>query len=330
MAHITSNAATDDVFATWINRKFVSDLEYSLQHMKFTMKGTIQKGAGANILRLVDFAPPGPGAQGPVTSYTGTGTTALTEATITGNEITSVSTNPTNITVAEYGEFLKIGQLYEYASVEGTRERLRKRLLDGGNATLDSLVRVQAHTSTNLLCCTAVQTGGQTTITTATACGAAAIMQARKILFAGLCTGLSGVPGHPDGNFAAVITPLQELDIISEVTTLRVNWSGAVVNVPGAMGQEKWVKGYIGSIYGVSVYTTQNHITATNGTTNQIGYIYGDGGVGSVSYGDAAPEVIVNDVNSPYKNVNSIAWHAYFAAGLISSTRVVKMYSLGA
>lgn len=330
MAHITSNAAVDDVFATWINRKFVSDLEYSLQHMKFTMKGTIQKGAGATILRLVDFAPPSPGTQGPVLSYTGTGTTNLTEATVSGNEITSITTNPTNITVLEYGEFLKIGQMYEYAAVEGTRERLRKRLLDGGNGTLDSLVRVQAHTSTNLLCCTAVQTGGQTTITTATACGAAAIMQARKILFAGLCTGISGVSGHPDGQFAAVITPLQELDIISEVTTLRVNWSGAVVNVPGAMGQEKFVKGYIGSIYGVAVYTTQNHITATNGTTNQIGYIYGDGGVGSVSYGDAMPEVILNDVNSPYKNVNSIAWHAYFAAGLISSTRVVKMYSLGA
>ena len=39
---------------------------------------------------------------------------------------------------------------------------------------------------------------------------------------------------------------------------------------------------------------------------------------------------VINDVNSPYKNVNSIAWHAMFGVGLISGTRVIKLYTLNA
>ena len=38
-------AAADDVFAIWVNRKFVGDLEFALQHQKFTLKGEIAKGA---------------------------------------------------------------------------------------------------------------------------------------------------------------------------------------------------------------------------------------------------------------------------------------------
>jgi len=330
MAHITTNTSADDVFATWINRTFVSDLEYSLQHQKFTLKGNIEKGAGASVLRFVDFAAPNPAASGPITSYSAGGQANITEASVSANEITQIATNPTEITVQEFGEFLKISQLYEYAAVTGTRERLRKRLMDGANGSLDSAVRIAAQQTTNVVFAdTSVQGGSTTGPSSLGRIGAATIMFAKKTLFGGLATGFTGVPGHPNNHFAAILTPTQELDIITEVTTQRVYWNNAVVNVPGTEGVMKWVNGYIGSIYGVACYTTQNYSTVSYTASCTTGWVYADGGVGAASFNEMEPRIIINDVNSPYKNVNSIAWHALFNAKLISSTRVIRLYSTG-
>lgn len=327
MALLTSNTSVDDVFATLINKQFISDLEFMLQHQKFTSKLVITKGAGANIGRFVDFAPP---LQS--TGYTSGGPSTITEASTTANEIVNITTTPTNVTIGEYGEFIKIGQLWEYASVEGSRERMQKRVLDGGLIAIDTVVRTQAHLSTTVLYADKTTIGGLTSIpsgynSTFTA-GAALLIDARKLLVDNKAKGFRGVPGHPEGHMAALITPKQELDVVTEVTTSRIYWSTAVVNVPGAMGQEKFVNGYIGSIYQVATYITQNYATATvSAAANDVGYVYCDGGVAAAAFEDINPRIVINEVNSPYKNVNSIAWHAYFGAGLVSSLRVCKLYS---
>lgn len=329
MAFTTGNTAVDDVFATWINKKFISDLEYNLQHAKFTTDAEVPKGDGANIARFVEFAPPGANNTG--VPYSGSTTYgSLTEASTTGNEITSITTNPTNITIAEYGEFIKIGQLYEYAAVGGTRAKLSKRLLDGAVFNIDGFVRSKAIQSTNILYATQAQDGGVTTgPASLSALGAAAIIKARKLLSQGLATGFTGVSGVPDNMFAAVLTEQQQLDVVTEVTTLRVFWNNCVVNVPGAMGQEKFVKGYMGQIYGTATFVTNLFTTVSYTAAAQVGFVYGDGGVAAASFGTMKPQVILNDVNSPYKNVNSVAWHAMFGAELIASARVVKIYSTG-
>ena len=322
----TTNANMDDVFATWINKRFISDLTFQLQYQKFTTDLELPNGAAANIGRFVDWAPPL--ATG--TGYTAGGSTSISEGNVTANEITQVTTTPTNVTVAEFGEFIKTTRLWELAAVSGSRERLAKRIRDGGLVSIDSVVRTQASTTgtASAIYATTASTGGQTTAATPTTAGAALIMLARKTLFAGLATGISGVAGHPDGQFAAIISPKQELDIVTEVSTSRVYWNNAVVNVAGSMGQLKWVNGYIGSIYGTAVYTTQNFGTATITSASDIGFVLADGGLAAVAFEDMNANVVINDVNSPYKNINSIAWHAYFGAGLVSSARVVKLYSL--
>ena len=328
MAAITGNTAMQAVFETWINKQFISDLEFSLQHQKFTSRVVMPDHSGGNVARFVDFAPPVANV-----GYA-TGSTAFsTEASTTANEIASITTGETNLTISEYGEFIKVGQLYDLASVSGTRERIRKRVADGGAISIDTVVRVQAHASTTVLYALATSAIGGTTSTTgytsASLMNTALLMQARKILYANTAKGFSDVAGHPRGHFAAVLTPKQELDITTEVTTGRIYWSNAVVNVAGAMGQEKFVNGYIGSVYGVAVYCTQNFVTASvSSTTSDVGYVYADGGVAAAAFDQMDPRIIINEVNSPYKNVNSIAWHALFGAGLHASTRVVKLYSV--
>lgn len=322
MALLTGNTAVDSVLTTWLNRKFVSDLEFSLQHQKFTEKAMIPQGAG-NIGRFLAFNAPTAN-----TGYSGSGNAPLTESTTTEHEITSITNAETNITPAEFGEFIKIGTLYDFVAVPGTRQKYLKRLGDGAAVSIDARVRNFAETSTNTVYATADQIGGSTTApATVGTMGASTLILSKKVLFDGLARGFDGINGHPNGHYAAVITAKQELDIVTEVTTSRIYWSNAVVNVPGAQGQSKFVNGYIGSIYSVATYVTQNYVTAALTATADVGFVYADGGVGAMALRDMTPRIVINDVNSPYKNVNSLAWHVMFEAALIASARVVKLYS---
>lgn len=330
---MSASAGYAGLLTTWLNRKFVSDIEWALQYQKFTTKAIVPPGSG-KIGRFNVFAPPPITAGTLGTSYTGSSTTALDETWTTQNQINTITSDSTDITVTEYGEFHKTSALMQYAAVPGWREKIRKRMRDGAHVTIDSLVATAATTAaTNYIYSTAAQAGGTTTFSTGTvtALGASAIMQARKLLFAKGAKGFDGISGHVDGHYAAILTPKQELDIVTEVTTGRTYWSQAVTNVPGKMGQEKWVNGYIGSIYGVACYTTQNYGTGnyTASSSGDIGLVLADGWGGALAFKDMEPRIIVNDVNSPYKNVDSIAWHAFFGTGAIdTANRVVKIYSL--
>jgi N4-gp56 family major capsid protein len=322
----TSAGAVTQLLTTWLNKKFVSDLEWMLQHQKFGTEATIPPNSG-KIGRFIVFAPPPA-----VTSYSTTGTTALTETFTTENEIATISASGTEITIAEFGEFHKTSQLALYAAVPGSREKLVKRMTEGANLVIDEKCRVAANTTTNYLYSTAAQTGGTTTFNTGsvTALSAAAIIQAGKILKANKAKGFQGVKGHPDNHYACVTGPKGELDIVTESTTGRVYWSQAVTNVPGALGQEKWVKGYMGSIYGTAMYVTQNTLTGvtyTASSTGDISLVFAEGGFGAMSFYDMEPKIVLNDVNSPYKNVDSIAWHCFFGTALIDTNRIVKIYS---
>jgi N4-gp56 family major capsid protein len=329
MAFISNSAgAVTQLLTTWLNKKFVSDLEWNLQHKKFGTTAIIPPNSGKTG-RFIVFVPP-PAA----TSYSTTSTTALTEglAFSTQNEIATITANGVEITIAEYGEFHKTTQLALYAAVSGAREKLIKRMTDGAAVTVDELCRTAANTTTTYLYSTAAQTGGTTTFNTGSVTGlsAAAIIQAGKILKANKAQGISGVSGHPDGHFACVTGPKGELDVVTESTTGRVYWSQAVTNVPGALGQEKWVKGYMGSIYGTAMYVTQNTLTAvtyTASSTGDISLVFADGGFGAMAFRDMDPRIVLNDVNSPYKNVDSIAWHLQFGTALIDTNRIVKIYS---
>jgi len=333
MSQVTGGVVPDvtGALTTWLNKNFVTDLEFLLQHQKFTTKAIVPKNAG-NKGRFLSFAAPGfaKSYSGDANMGTsGDGTVAIAEGSTSANEISAVTQTSTDITIAEFGEFTKVGTMYEYAAVPGLRQELLKRLRDGAAFSIDRVVLKKALLTTTRLFAAMTQTGATTTgpaNMTSTPLGAAGITAATKTLFSNLAVGFTN-GSVPNNQFAAVITPQQEQDIITEFTTLRMSWSNSVVQTPGPMGVEKWCNGYVGSIYRTSVVVTQNYTTQLYTVSCEVAIVYSDGGVGAMAFQDMNPEIVINEVNSPYKNMNSFAWHAMFGAGLIDSNRVVKIYS---
>ena len=321
-----NTTTNSSLLTTYLQKDIIKTLEEELQCQKFCVKGDMPKQSGKTV-RWNVFGNPG------------SSTTALNpegaqpyDSPTTINE-TSISTTGTDATLAEYGEYIPFTKLSEITSAPGTREEIRKRFSFGGMKAVDTLIRNEALTTTTAFYAGAGQTGGSTTVAAPADGSAAAIMGASKELWDNAAIGFTGVPGHPGGELAAVVAPQTELDMVTEASTTRMTWKDAVVNVPGAMGQEKAIRGKMGSVYGTACYRSQNLSTTTvssNLSYNNI--IFSEGGIGCVAIDDMDPQVYVNEpgegsTDNPYRNRSTISWHIFFATALIDSNRIVRLYT---
>jgi N4-gp56 family major capsid protein len=325
MAETTGNVTS--VLRTYLVRRFIPSLEDELQYQKFTTKATVPQGMG-NIARYNVFESPA------------INTSTLTEGTTTGNELTRITARASNLTLAEYGEFLAVSRLWDYTSVPGARAALSDRMSYGAARSLDRVVLTQIHNvGTSAFWASSASNGGSSTAPSALANGsAAAIIGASRIMRDASALGFTNVSGHPSRHYAAIVSPKFELDMVTEGTTDRMTWAEANTDVPGQSGQGKWVNGFMGSVYGTACYRTQANIQTTYTNTADNSYLLAEGGVASVSIIDADPQIYVNtassgDVGNPYRNRHTIAWHSYFAASIItdeggvSTNRLVRLYS---
>lgn len=313
-----TTAINTSLLTTYLIRKFIPALEKDLQMQRFTTKAMIPAGEG-NVGRFNVFSSPA------------AATTFIAEGTTTAGEITTLTTAPTNVTIREYGQFIKMTRLQDLAAVRGTRDEVAARLAYAAALSIDTLVRNVAKGGT------AKHAGADATLaTTETLSVRDIIKHSLEFLATNAVSGLRGVPGHPDGEFAAVVHPEPESDMVSEsaTSTNKLVWSEIVKHVPGPMGQEKPIKGAMGSVYGTACYRSQNIDTATltSTVTAYSNLIFGDGGVGAVALEDMDPVIYVNtpssgDVGNPYRNFSTIAWHVLFGTKLIDANRVIRLYS---
>jgi hypothetical protein len=310
------------LLTTWINPKFVAALERDLTAVKFTTKAIIPPGMG-RVGRLVSF-----------TSAPGT-SAALADGTSTGN-LVDITTNTTNISIAEYGEFMQVFRVVDYAQASGAREEILKRFAHGGRIKLDSLVLAEFGKNVTNILGTLQTVNGAGALGTPTApTGAAAIITARKKVRDNYAQPFYGVPGHTDGHYACIIGEQASLDIVTEFTTGRMTWGQAVTNVAGKIGQERYVNGYIGSIYGTAVHVSQQLVggPSFSGVNVTNAFVIGDGAVGALAFEDMEPQVFVNtptsaSTNNPYRNFSTVAWHAYFATAVNDASRACKLYTV--
>jgi hypothetical protein len=316
-------AVNTSLLTTYLEKTFIPALENELQYQKFCTKGFIPEGMG-NILRFNVFSSPAANVD------------PLDEGSATDHIITTLTTTGTDLTMAEYGEYIKVSRLQDYTQVPGARAELSDRMAYGGALSIDSLVLAASVTANTLdwyALATAVGGSAATGGGNPTAGSAACLIGAGAILHGSAVRGHKGVAGHPDGHFAAIVTPTFERDMVQEATTGRMTWAQAVTNVGGTMGQEKWVNGYMGSVYGIAAYRTQNFNQATVTINCDVSTLIGAGGLGCASLKDADPKIFVNtpssgDTGNPYRNHSTVAWHAEFATKLIDVNRVVRIYTL--
>jgi len=322
-----TTAINTELLTTYLIKKFVPALEYELQMQKFCQRATIPNMSGKTA-RWNTFANAGASAA-----------EALTEGTATEHSVDIATTGVEGI-IAEFGEFTKVNNLLELTAQPNTRSELADRMGYGGALTLDTIVRDGESTVTMTgaidatidFYCNTSSGGGVATAATPLAGSAAAIIGAAKLLRDNAARGFSGISGHPDGHFAAIVGPQFELDMVTEESTDRMTWAKAVTNVAGNMGQTKWVNGYMGSVYGTAVYRTQNLTQTTVTVSADNNYLIADNALGCLDLGDADPQIYINtasagDIGNPYRNANTVAWHAYFAAALIDANRIVRIYS---
>jgi N4-gp56 family major capsid protein len=325
------------LLTTYLIRKFIPALEDELQFQKFTTKASVPRGMG-NIARWNYFS-------SPVVQ-----TTALTEGTVTGNEITTLTTNFVNGTLAEYGEFITVTELESFTALPGSRAELSNRMAYGAARSIDALVRNAADTTTSDWYAGPGEGGGASATTAAVfgsdaasatygsagepqlSMSAAAVIGAAAELRGNSARGIAGVKGHPNRHFACIMSTGAEQDLVQEATAGRMTWAEAVTDVPTVGNQGSWVNGYMGSIYGTACYRSQNLTTGVITTTLDENFVIAEGGLGAVSLKTADPQIFVNtassgDVGNPYRNRHTVAWHAFFVASLIDSNRVIKLYS---
>lgn len=327
MAWATS--VNTSLLTTYLLKTFIPAVESELQFKKFSMDAELPEGMG-NIARWNVFNSPAEN------------TTALTEGTTTGNEITSLQQVPTTGTIAEYGEFIVVNSLQKYCEVSGSRKELSDRLAYGAARSIDALLRNQADLTAGAWFCGTGVGGGAETAAGVSATftpqfmSAAAIIGAAAVLRGDSCRGFAGVNGHPNRHFAAILSAKAEQNMVQESTAGRMAWAQAVTNVPGVDGQGKWVNGYMGSVYGTACYRSQNLTLATLTNSADENYILAEGGLGALHTGDMNPQILVNtpssgDVGNPYRNRSTIAWHINFVAALLNTetgvNRVIKIYS---
>jgi N4-gp56 family major capsid protein len=314
-----SNAINTSLLTTYLIRKFIPALEKDLQLQRFTTKAMVPPGQG-NVGRFNVFSSPA------------AATSFIAEGTTTAGEITTLTTSPTNVTIREYGQFIKMTRLNDLSAVKGSRDEVANRLAYSAALTIDGLVRTRAKGGT------AKHAGADASLATTETLSVRDVIRESLEFLRGSsdAVGFKGVAGHPDDEFAAVLHPEPESDMVSEAATStnKVVWSEIVKHVPGSMGQEKAIKGAMGSVYGTACYRSQNIDTAvlTSTVTAYSNLILAEGGVGSVALEDMDPVIYVNtpssgDVGNPYRNFSTIAWHIFYGDALIDANRVVRLYS---
>ena len=320
MAGIFEGTQGAQLLRTYLVKKFLASLEKDLVVQKFTTKASIPPGGG-KVARINTFSSP----SGNTTALTEGSTNTAIDITVTG----------VNITVAEYGEWMKISSLQEIAQQPNARQEIVDRFAYGGRLTIDGLVMAQYQIATiGSINANAITAGAGAA--TATAMNAAAVMAAKKKLKDVYGVGFSNVPGIPSGEMVCIMGQQAELDVITEVSTGRMTWAQAVTNVPGRLGQDKWVAGYMGSVYGVACMTSQSiptglTVSAVNATCNIVA---AEGAVGAVDFGDMNANIFINQPNAnstdnPFRNFLTCSYYILMGTKNLDVTRSVKLYSLG-
>ncbi len=222
-------------------------------------------------------------------------TSALTEETLPS--ATALSTTIVSATVAQYGSYGTVSDLFELTSIdEGLRETVAV-FAEQGAFTVDTLIKTALGSGA-----TTQLAGGKSNITdiaTSDVLSGSEIRKAVKTLKK------NGAHKFDDGFFKGIVPVSAVYDLMgnSEWINARIYTNATDV-----------LNGEVGRLYGVTFYETNNETTTSSTTTVYSTFIFGKNAYGTVDIsGGSNVEIFVKkpgtgDTSNPLNLFSTVGW----------------------
>jgi N4-gp56 family major capsid protein len=314
----SGNAA--GLWTTYILRKFIPTLRQNTVVSQYCEPAMLPKGEGAAVARwnimdkiVVD-------------------TTALVEASATDNEITEITVTSVESTIAEYGNWMKVSDLTEETVTSSALDAYADAFAYAGAQTIDTLLYNEAVTTTNFLHAGDTASGGATLLATN-------LLTAQDVAVAGSLLRSKYARGFDslNGKYALLISPDQEQDLVTDVTTTRLSWSEVKKNVATAYENQIERKNngdLVGSLGRVSVFLADVVGTVTEDVAAWRAIALARYGVGWLGLGEnkPKPKIIMKrpgpqDTSNPLNQYMTIGWKVKMADKLLNANCVFVVYS---
>lgn len=319
------------VETTFINKVFMEDLLLATQMVQFCTPPDNEPTNLGDTARWLHFP-----------EWT-VDTSALSQ-TAADNQINiSGTAGATNVdgTMSPYGGYVKVSQFSLSTAPVGTLEKIGKRASDAGSTALDTLAMVQASGTTSTYHCGT----GSATLSGINFSSAGTVLKAADIAYTAAYLDTKGCTGfdHLNGMYGGVFHPSAGSHLRAEAATSagNVTWSEVNKHVAGAMGQEKIMKGDLGALFNVKLFTSPHCYTGSYGpsaaptTAAYTGWVLAKDGIGCTQIDGDGPgraQVILKapgpgDTSQPLDTYNTVGWRWFGVFKLLDSNRVIRVIS---
>ena len=242
-------------------------------------------------------------------------TTALTEAT-NPTEV-AMSTTIVSATIATYGNYTKVGALYETTSIDvGLREHVAVHAQNGGE-TIDTLIRNE------------LDGGGTTQLVNglaASAVTATDIIDGFEVRNAILTLKKNKALPFENGYFRSIVPVSVAQDLRGDAEWLDAYRYTNTENIQN---------GLVGRLHGIEFFETNNEVVAADGGAGTVDlyttFVFGANAYGTVDIGtDTEPSIIYkksgsSDTSNPLNMFSTIGWKANFVAKVLNSAWLIEL-----
>jgi N4-gp56 family major capsid protein len=242
-------------------------------------------------------------------------TTPLTEAT-NPSDVDMTSTI-VSATVAEYGNWTKVGSLYETTSIDvGLREHVDVHAQNAGE-TIDTLIKNELDGGgTEQLC-----NGKDVTAQTATD-----IIDGYEVRKAVLTLKKNKAMPFENGYFRSIVPVSVAQDLRGDSEWLDAYRYTNTENIQN---------GLLGRLHGVEFFETNNETVVADAGSGNVDtyttYIFGMNAYGMVDIGsDSTPKIIykrpgASDTSNPLDMFSTVGWKALFVAKVLNSAWLIEL-----
>lgn len=292
-----------DLMQTFYDRVFLDRAEAMLRHDFGAQKKTLPRNSGKTI-KWNRFTP------------LALATTPLTEGT-SNPSVTEMSTTAVTASVASYGRFTQVADLFELTSLD---DNLKEHVeVHGQNAgeTIDALIRNEMASGAT------VQLAAQKA--NITALGATDTMTGAEIRKAVRTLKNNKARPFEGGMYRGIIQPFQSYDLFGNTEWLN---SVSIYTNP-----EQLKKGVVGKLHGVEFVETNQGYSESSTVTVYSTFVFGKNAYGTVNLaGQEGSRIIVKtpgkgDTSNPLDIYSTVGWKAFHAVKTLNSDFMIAIKS---